>query len=189
MMLRPLPLLLTITALCAADRACGSPGARYVGMFADGTRVEGNVITGWHSDKAEPTNSMPSRLFDPERPLRWLRNNEPDIGPVGEDATAFVELIGGDRLPGRLVGGQPRDVEWGGAPGQWVALVQSRMGLDPQPPLPPRTQVHVDAAAIARVVWQGDSLRHLRRRAPCFVLMAAESPSAASAGRKTAWRC
>ena len=101
MMPRPLSLLLTIAALCAADIACGSPGARYVGMFADGTRVEGNVITGWHSDKAQPQLDA-IRLFDPERPLRWLRNNEPDIGPVSEDAAAFVELVGGDRLPGPI---------------------------------------------------------------------------------------
>jgi hypothetical protein len=162
MMPRPLLLILTVVWLCAADVAYGSPGTRYVGMLADGTRIEGNAITGWHSDKGQPQLDGVN-LFDSDRPLRWLRNTEPTVDPSIEDAATFVEMVGGDRLPGQVIGCQPREVEAGGTPGQWVALVQSKLGLESsrRSTVQLQMQVRVDVGAISRVVWRGAAGRHL----------------------------
>ncbi len=157
---RPLPLLLTIIAIGMANVAGGSPGARYVAMFADGTRIEGDAVTGWNSDKGQPQLDGVN-LFDPDRPLRWLHNHDPDLDTVNDDTAGFVELVGGDRLPGQLIACQPRDMQWGGAPGQWIAVVQSRLDAEPSRRAVTRSQVRIDAGAIRRIVLRGETERHL----------------------------
>ncbi len=71
----------------------------YSGLFADGTYIAGGRISEWHDTGAHPKLNGQS-LLDPNRPIRWLRNEsaEPRANPK-----AFVEMVGGDRLPGRVV--------------------------------------------------------------------------------------
>jgi len=75
--------------------------------FADGTRANAPQIAGWHDAAALP--SVDGRpLFDDANPARWVIGGPPPVAvpgdraplPPGEEPAAFVEFVGGDRLPG-----------------------------------------------------------------------------------------
>lgn len=94
--------------------ACGMAGSLAVGqapppphlaMFADGAAVPGTVADLGDRGKA---NIAGRRLFDPAKPVRWLRLSEaPPKAPQ-----AFVEFDNGDRLPGTVVGHHPEGFVW-----------------------------------------------------------------------------
>jgi hypothetical protein len=72
--------------------------ARYVGVWADGTRAAAEGIESWHETSARP--KLAGRPFwDGGPPIRWLLDNS--LAPPGAPA-ASVEMVGGDCLPGRV---------------------------------------------------------------------------------------
>ena len=75
---------------------------RYVAVFADGNRAEGNELNSW-SYPGEMARLDGTELLNLGRPLRWLRDQTLGAFDPAGDVTGYVELIGGDRLPGRLV--------------------------------------------------------------------------------------
>lgn len=77
-------------ALSAAD-------ARFTVGFVDGNRVQGAEIVDWFDTKDPLLDKQ--KLFDPAKPVRWILDNSL---PLAEMPAAFVEFIGGDRLPGRV---------------------------------------------------------------------------------------
>jgi hypothetical protein len=94
-------LLLTVglPGLCESISRAQEP--LFSGAFADGVFMSGGKITEWHAaeSKAEPKfNGRP--LFDQNKPIRWLRR---DSAEQIAAPTAYVEMVGGDRLPGRVL--------------------------------------------------------------------------------------
>jgi hypothetical protein len=72
----------------------------YTGSFADGSYITGGQLHEWHDRGAQPKLNE-TNLFDSQRPIRWLKQ---DAAEMSARPTAFVELVGGDCLPGRVVG-------------------------------------------------------------------------------------
>ena len=76
---------------------------RFTAVFSSGARSSGDEVLPWHASAAEPRLSGKA-LFDPADPVRWLKD---DSLPAGASPQAFVELVGGDVLPGRVMAYTP----------------------------------------------------------------------------------
>jgi hypothetical protein len=73
--------------------------------FADGTVARSATMDGWFAKPGRPHNIenarlLGARLLDAERPVVWMRRTDarPQLPTEG-----FVEMRGGDRLPGKAV--------------------------------------------------------------------------------------
>jgi hypothetical protein len=102
-MFRPPDLsLVALICLLVAASGSGNETAGYLTVFADGSHVEGEKITGWHEYPGDPKLDEINLANDPRR-LQWLRDvrlapyRPRTLGP------GYVELVGGDRIPGRVV--------------------------------------------------------------------------------------
>ena len=71
----------------------------YSALFVDGTRVAGGAVYDWGRKSDKPLINNQS-LLDGPRPVRWLRDDEKAL-PL--PPPAFVELVDGDRMPGKVV--------------------------------------------------------------------------------------
>ena len=88
--------------LLAAPVAHGRSAARYEAVFSDGTRLEGDKVSGWGAHLGSPRlNNI--ALFDAKRPLRWLHDRGGKAWRPSEHC-AYIEFVGGDRLVGRIEG-------------------------------------------------------------------------------------
>lgn len=122
-MLRPLLLLIGwLVAVGTQFVSAAEPSVgRYLAVFADATRVDGETIHGWYSAD-DPPRLDSTALSDANRPLSWLCDRTlPALGPTALGPTAleptalettghaqgFVEMVDGDRLPGRVIGFVP----------------------------------------------------------------------------------
>jgi hypothetical protein len=94
----PVFLLLSAGRLTAAE-----PESRYLAVFADGARVEGQTIADWQSPQKSPRLDA-TPLMDPQRPLRWLLDRRAELPKTVASPPGVVEFVGGDRLPGRVAG-------------------------------------------------------------------------------------
>ena len=103
-----MPVIILVAALVAAAaaplHAAGETG--YQAVFADGTRLQGERITGWGEHPGVPQLDNTS-LQDPKRPLRWLRNLSLKPWRKPEAVSGYIEFVGGDRIVGRVVGARP----------------------------------------------------------------------------------
>ena len=99
--LLPVICLLTSVALRAEQ-------PRFSAMFADGSRYEGNTLSDWHQRGLQP-RLEDRTLFDANNSMRWLRDRSLTPGPI---PGAFIEMVTGDRLPGRVVGYVPGDASF-----------------------------------------------------------------------------
>jgi hypothetical protein len=90
-----------ICGTCALASSAAAAG-RYVAVFADGTRTEGDKIQDWFGADPKPKLND-TLLLTPQRPLRWLCDQS--LLPAGMDreGAGFVEMVNGDRLPGTVV--------------------------------------------------------------------------------------
>ncbi len=70
-----------------------------MGTLVDGTHFAGHAIHDW-GKKGENPRLDDQPLADIAQPVRWLRDN---TLPVPVTPPAFVEMAGGDRLPGNVV--------------------------------------------------------------------------------------
>ena len=95
--------------LLAPQAARAQSAPPYVAVLSDGTRVEGDRLTGWHEPGAVP-HLQGVRLHDGNRQLLWFRNRSIRPYSLSSNRLGFVEFVGGDRLIGRVVGGQPSGV-------------------------------------------------------------------------------
>jgi len=79
---------------------------RYEAVFSDGSRLEGEQLTGWSKHAYSPRLDGTS-LNDPKRPLRWLKDRR--LKPWRKESwcTGYIEFVGGDRIIGRVVGSRP----------------------------------------------------------------------------------
>jgi len=76
--------------------------ARYEAVFFDGTRVDGDKVSGWHKHPGSPRIDN-TTLFDARRPLRWLRDRRLKPWQADERCPGYIEFVGGDRLVGRVI--------------------------------------------------------------------------------------
>jgi len=121
---------------------------RFTAAWNDGTRTDGDELLGWGSEPSQPTLTGRA-LFDATNPVRWLRDNSI---PPADTPDAYVELVGGDRLPGRLVGYR----RGGETPGRALAphlLIEPTVTVG-LPDGPAQEPVRVLAEHVQRVVWR-----------------------------------
>ena len=74
----------------------------YVAVFSDGMVLEGELLRFWNDPQGKPELEGVS-LFDSSNPARWIRDRRLREKAYKYSAEAFVEFIGGDRLPGKVV--------------------------------------------------------------------------------------
>lgn len=140
-------LLSTAAWLLLAGTSLAAEPCYHVG-WADGTTSTAEAVGGWNETESRPMLGG-RELFDKSNPARWLRDDR--IAPP-KTPSAFVEMLGGDRLPGRVVGFrlgnespyQPLCAHW---------LVAPDINLD-RPNSSPRATLRVAASLVRRIVWQ-----------------------------------
>jgi len=99
-----LSVVLSIASLAPCAEAPPKQTGRYVAVFADGRRIEGDEITGWADLPAAPRLGE-TPLLDPRQPLRWLRNRSLAAWQADRDSSiGYIEFVGGDRLVGSVAG-------------------------------------------------------------------------------------
>ena len=103
-MMRP-AIALSLLLCAVAGRAARADEPSFTGEFQDGAYVTGGHVGNWHEPAAQP-NLNGQGLFDANRPIRWLLNESAEPTAIPQ---AFVEMQGGDRLPGRVVAWQDGD--------------------------------------------------------------------------------
>lgn len=123
------------------------PDARYVAQWCDGMRSTGGKLGPWHDTRSVP-KLQDRELFSPGNPVRWLLDQA--AIPVPPDR--WVEFVGGDRLPGRVVafrdGTQsPRHR----LPPHLVVVPDQRVDA---PDSPGRSEIRVTTAWLRRIVWK-----------------------------------
>ncbi|HEX3659089.1 MAG TPA: NPCBM/NEW2 domain-containing protein [Pirellulales bacterium] len=146
-------LLIWSAAIALAPGALKAAEPRYTAQWADGTKLSADKIQGWRSD-TRPTLAG-RMLLDLARPAHWLRNNS---AGAASSPTVFVELQGGDCLPGSVVGFRAG----GDAPYDQLPphlLVEPRVALD-LPGMPPRATIRVPVEHVRRVVWKSQPGLH-----------------------------
>ena len=115
-------------------------------------------------------------MFDAKNPVNWLFNERAEAPTAPRPC---VELFGGDRLPGQVIGyryGTELPVER-----QHAHLL---VKLDPDAVQSPYTQVRVRAEAVRKVVWQP---RRSDRYTPAQKVDMLRSQPAPSKPRRAHW--
>lgn len=119
---------------------------RYLAVLRDGTEVTGNVIMPWHYSGAQPRLGE-RLLFDPENPIRWLR----DVRLNEAEPEAAIEFFGGDRLPGTVLRYVGRDET---AHGEAAAHLVVKPAVPLAAPESNREEVRVSLRWVRRIIWQ-----------------------------------
>ncbi|MCH5374836.1 MAG: hypothetical protein JJ992_12750, partial [Planctomycetes bacterium] len=129
---------------------------RFVGRRAGGDLLQGDTLTDWHATASEPKlDGAPLLAGDP---LLWLRDQR--IGPAASRPEAYVELFGGDLLPGRVSGWSTgSDSAWEPAP-PLVLVEPSERLWPPAPPAAPH--IRVVRSFVRKIVWQHGDTVHRR---------------------------
>jgi hypothetical protein len=89
---------------------------RYTAVFGDGSRIAGVHLTDWGTNNQPKLNGRP--LFDQSNHIRWLKKEtiERPAHP-----TSFIEFVGGDCLPARVIrSGGPSTLDSGELPAHFV---------------------------------------------------------------------
>lgn len=145
-------LLLLILASSAAVAAAQNP--TFTAMYVDGAYQAGGTISEWHTSTSKP--KLNGRwLLDPNKHVRWIKNDSPET-PVAPKA--FVEMFGGDRLPG-VVHEYHTGLE------QYEERLPAFLTVKPDvvvsvPGQPPKDFLRVKLSTVRRVVWQRRARDH-----------------------------
>jgi NPCBM/NEW2 domain len=147
-----LPLLASVLCLMLAP---GGLRAQFTGAFADGSRFRGAQLAGWPdkpgllrvkeagaADKAKHLGAV----FDAKNPVAWLYNEQAEAPAA---ARPGVELFGGDRLPGQVVG-----YRYGTEQPTERQPAHLLVKLDSDAVQSPHSLVRVRAQAVRRVIWR-----------------------------------
>jgi hypothetical protein len=142
-------LLCVVIAARPAAAAANDP-LLHDGLFADGTRVTGVPIAGWNAPASQPQlGGRP--MFDAANPVRWVvRQDAAALRPVATPQP-FIELAGGDRLPGIIEGHASGVDDWRHALPPHL-LVRPLAPVD-LPGKPPRPQIRVVTEFVRRIVF------------------------------------
>lgn len=121
---------------------------RYSVLLENGQRIQGDKLADWHDKNAMPRlEGQP--LLEPGRAFRWLRDRS--LRPA-ELPTAYVEMHGGDRLPGAVVEFRSGN-EQPFLPLLPLLIVATTQTFQP-PDNRPFSEVRVSLAGVRRIVWQ-----------------------------------
>jgi hypothetical protein len=123
----------------------------FTARFEDGRFVSGTEIRAWQDTKASPElrrGGEKHPLLSAGNHARWLRNNEL---PLPSAPAAYVEFVGGDRLPGKVTayrtgGENPLDR-------QPPHLIVEHRGVYDWP-TQERETLRVGTAWLRRIVWR-----------------------------------
>lgn len=144
--------MIRISLICSLLLACAAwvraDDNDFVAQLVDGSRVEGPRVEQWENTQNEPRLKN-KNLYDKNNPVRWLIDRRLEPGSTPE---AFVEMFGGDRLPGRAV-----EYRWGTEdPFHKLPahLLVNPAALVQFPDYTPPRHVRVLTRWIRRVVWQ-----------------------------------
>lgn len=122
---------------------------RFVAEWTDGSLLTGPEILGW-GDPGDVPELAGRKLFADDIRVRWIVDTQ--AGPETVPAEGFVEFVGGDRLPGKVVSARPAEIKdnrtW---PARLSVYPYSRVYWPDG-----QFQDHVDvfATAVKRVVWK-----------------------------------
>lgn len=127
--------------------------AQFSGQYADGVRFQDAQVIGGPEGQgplrlkgSTPPGREIGPLFDAKNPVNWFADERTEAPPASR---ACVELIGGDRLPGQVIGyryGTELPLEH-----QYPHLL---VKIDPDAVQSPQSVVRVRAQAVRKVVWQ-----------------------------------
>jgi len=149
-------ILLAVLVWAVAAPLQAERPARYEAVFSDGSRVEGDRITGWGEHPGSPRlDDTP--LKDAKRPLRWLTDRSLQPWRMPAEGAEVVEFVGGDRIVGRVAGCRP-GAETDGIHTPAHLLVVPAPGLPTAPGSAEANTVRVLIDGIRRIV-----LRRTRR--------------------------
>ena len=122
---------------------------RFVAEWTDGALLTGPEITGW-GDPGDMPELAGRKLFADDIRVRWVVDTQPGRETV--PAEGFIEFVGGDRLPGKVVGARTAEVKdnqtW---PARLRVYPYSRVYW---PDGPFQDYLDILAAAVKRVVWK-----------------------------------
>ncbi len=150
-------LIRTAAAVMLFLLACReSAGAdRFSALWSDGSRTSGPEIQDWFATDSRPRLNDRT-LFDSRNPVRWIRDTtlKPEPPP-----TAFIEFVGGDLLPGKVVGyAAGSSIAYESLPPH--VLVEPGLKID-LPGMRPRENLRVLPDMIRRVAWKtGEERRY-----------------------------
>ena len=134
--------------------------ARYTAMWTDGSREAADGVESWGDTSSRP--KLAGRLLlDQDRSIRWLIDN---AIPQAAQPPAAVEMVGGDVLPGRVVGFR-NGIESERLRLPPYLLVAPDVPVD-WPDGPVRQTLRVATRWVRRVVWQRVTDRYL----PCTLI-------------------
>ncbi len=152
-------LIAAMLSLIASPAANAQSTVSYEAVLSDGTRVEGDRLTGWHEPGAVP-HLQGVRLYDGKRQLLWFRNRGIKPYHPSSNRLGLVEFVGGDRYVGRVVGLHPRDEGHGlNVPSYLLVIPPTRLHV---PGRQPGEHAHILPDRIRRVVWGPATQRRLR---------------------------
>ena len=122
-------------------------GPRYTGQWTDGSRRAGDEVAPWHQTESAP--ALAARpLFAEGHSIRWLLDNS--LAPA-DRPRAVVEFVGGDCLPGRVVGVESgEESPTHRLPPHLVVVPYVRLDF---PGGPARPQIRVITDWVRRIVW------------------------------------
>ena len=148
-------LLIFAFGLASLASASVAQQGRYLAVLGDGRRVSGDKLTGWQRADG------PVRLDDAVvkavgRPLLWMRDRELQPWQPTDRGGGYIEFVGGDRIVGRVVGGQAESSSEG---------VYVPAHLVVRPSSSKRLETHGDSAETVRVLPGG--IRRIVFRADC----------------------
>ncbi len=125
---------------------------RFIALFSSGEIVHGRDLRSWHGPSGRPAlDERP--LFEAANPVRWIIDST--LSPA-QLPPAFVELHGGDRIPGRVVSyrrGNESPYEQQ-LPYVLVEPTEPLNGPEGGPEGPRRSTLRVSVRWARRVVWE-----------------------------------
>ncbi len=141
-----------LLALMASPRFAAGQDNPYTAVYSDGERITG-ALTSWGQYQGPDRHpkikgDLLFKTTKPPNPIRWLKQEtaEQPIAPA-----AFVEMVGGDLLPGRVIGaGEAATLQDGMVGAHLVVEPSAAVNL----PDSPRATVRVLTRWLRRIVWQ-----------------------------------
>jgi len=138
--------VIVVAVACIPTMASAARPA-FTALLRNGERIEGERLDNWHTREAQPSLSG-RELLTGSNPMRWVRDRT--LAPT-TPPNAFVEMIGGDRLPGEVINFVGSDSQVFSALPDHL-LVTPLIDLQP-PKAPDQPEVRVLTRFVRRIVW------------------------------------
>ncbi len=123
---------------------------RFLAVWKDGSRTSADAITDWGRDGSQPRLDG-RRLLEGEPAIRWVRNTNQSVATA---PTAFVEFVGGDCLPGRVIGYSDGRDDPADPQSAHLLVAEATEKTATGNASPPPDALRVTPTWLRRVVWQ-----------------------------------